>query len=204
MVEASTALSARSVVTTSDGQAPQAPSGIRRWVRLLPEVAILSLCIPLWLATAEWASTVGGPGPAFYPRLLIVLLVLAMIVRIAHEVLAIRRGIVEDEVEESLEEGVEMDASLIDMRRVAVVVGLSVAYVVATIFLGWVLASFFLVIAFLWLAGKRNPLIILAVALIFSLGMAYVFVKIVYISLPTGVGVFDEFTLRLFELLGVY
>lgn len=205
MAEVSTAASARSSVTSSDGKPSEPAGGFRPWMRLLPEVVILALCIPMWIATAEWTSTVGGPGPAFYPRLLILLLVLAMVVRIVHEVMAVRRGVTEsDDAEEALEEGVEMDASLIDMRRVAVVIALSVAYVIGTLFLGWVLATFILVIAFLWLAGKRNPLITLPVALIFSLGMAYVFVKIVYISLPTGVGVFDEFTLRLFELLGVY
>lgn len=205
MAEVSTAALARSSVTPSDDKPSEPAGGFRPWMRLLPEVVILALCIPMWLATAEWTSTVGGPGPAFYPRLLILLLVLAMIVRIVHEVIAIRRGIADTEdAEEALEEGVEMDASLIDMRRVGVVIALSVAYVVGTLFLGWVLATFILVIAFLWLAGKRNALITLPVALVFSVGMALVFVKIVYISLPTGRGVFDEFTLRLFELLGVY
>jgi putative tricarboxylic transport membrane protein len=109
-----------------------------------------------------------------------------------------------DEEAASLEEGVEMDASLIDMRRVGVAVALSVAYVIGSLFVGWVLATFLVVIVFLWLADKRNLLITVPVALLFSLGMAYVFVKIVYISLPTGVGAFDQFTVLLFELLGVY
>jgi hypothetical protein len=192
-------------VTTSDDKTERSSTGFRRWMRLLPEVAILALCIPLWVASAEWTSSVGGPGPAFYPRLLILLLVLAMAVRLVHEVMAIRRGVGESEdADEAMEEGVEMDPSLIDMRRVAVVILLSVGYVVASLFLGWVLATFVLVPVFLWLTGRRNLLITVPLALLFSLGMAFVFVKIVYIALPTGVGVFDQFTVLLYELLGIY
>ena len=191
---------------TTPGEKPsQPPSGLRRWGRILPEVVVIGLCVPMWAVTSDWKSTVGGPGPAFYPRLLIALLVFAMVVRIVQEVLSIRRGVIEEqEGEAALEEGVEMDASLIDMRRVVVAIALSVAYVIASLFLGWVVATFLLVIVFLWLTGKRNLLVTVPVALAFSLGMAYVFVKIVYISLPTGVGPFDQFTVLLFELLGVY
>jgi hypothetical protein len=204
MAEVSKATSARSSVTTPDDKSSESAGG-RPWLRLLPEVVLLALCIPMWLATTEWTSSVGGPGPAFYPRLLIGVLALALIVRIVHEAMAIRRGTAEGgDTEESLEEGVEMDASLIDMRQVAVVIALSVGYVAGTLYLGWVLATFLLVVSFLWLAGKRNPLITVPLAVALSLGMAYVFVKIVYISLPTGVGVFDQFTVLLFELLGIY
>lgn len=192
-------------MTTPRETSPQSPGGLRRWAVILPELVALALCIPMWLATNEWTSSVGGPGPAFYPRLLIGLLVAAMIVRLIQDVTSIRRGVAEpDEDSMVMEEGVEMDASLIDIRKVVVVIALSVAYVIASVYIGWVLATFAVVLAFLWLSGKRNPLIIVPVALVLSLGMVYVFVKIVYISLPTGVGAFDEFTILLFELLGIY
>jgi putative tricarboxylic transport membrane protein len=204
MAEVSTEAPARSSVTTPGVQTPD-PGGVRRWAAILPELVTIGLCVPMWAVTSEWRSSVGGPGPAFYPRLLIVLLALAMVVRIVQEVPKIRKGAVQlDAPEATLEEGVEMDASLLNMRRVMVAIALSVAYVIGTLYLGWVLATFLLVIVFLWLAGKRNPLTTVPLALTFSLGMAYVFVKVVYISLPTGVGVFDQFTVRLYELLGVY
>lgn len=190
-------------MTTPPMETPP-PTGLRRWAPIVPELVAIGLCVPLWIATAEWTSSVGGPGPAFYPRLLILLLVLAMVVRIVQDVISIRRGQPEVEQEVALEEGVEIEVSLLDNRRVVVGIALSVAYVIGTLYLGWVLATFVLVIAFLWLTGKRNALITVPVALVFSVGMALVFVKVVYISLPTGVWVFDQFTVLLFELLGVY
>jgi putative tricarboxylic transport membrane protein len=204
MAEVSTEAPVRSSVTTPGVQTPD-PGGVRRWAAILPELVAIGLCVPMWAVSSEWRSSVGGPGPAFYPRLLIVLLALAMVVRMVQEVANIRKGAVQlDAPEATLEEGVEMDASLLNMRRVIVAIGLSVAYVLGTLFLGWVLATFLLVVAFLWLTGKRNPLITIPVALTLSLGMAYVFVKVVYISLPTGTGIFDQFTVLLFELLGIY
>jgi putative tricarboxylic transport membrane protein len=200
MAELTTEAPARSNVTPTSQ-----PGGPRRWAAILPEVVAIALCVPLWTVSSGWTSSVGGPGPAFYPRFLIALLALAMVVRIVQEVRTVRLGIADaDDDEPPLEEGVEMDSALLDNRRVLVAIALSVAYVFGTLYLGWVLATFALVSAFLWLTGKRNPLITVPVALVLSVGMAFVFVKVVYISLPTGVGVFDQFTVLLFELLGAY
>lgn len=194
------------VPAADPGSAPASPSkGWRAWSALLPEIVTLILCVVLWQATAAWKSSVGGPGPAFYPRMLILLLALAMVIRLVHDLRAIRRGapvITEEEV--VIEEGAELDASLIDGRRVLVAIALSVGYVLATLFLGWVIATFCMVVVFLALTGRRNPLIVVPVALLLSVGFAYVFVKVVYISLPTGVGPFDSATVLLFELLGAY
>jgi hypothetical protein len=59
-------------------------------------------------------------------------------------------------------------------------------------------------VAFLWAAGKRQLLVTVPVAAAAALVFTYVFVKVVYMSLPTGVSVFDSLTAALYELLGVY
>jgi Tripartite tricarboxylate transporter TctB family len=194
----------------TDRASDAAPSGLsqlRRWAVLLLPLAGLVLCVPLWLATGAWAtSSEGGPGPAFFPRLLVGLFAFTMVVRIVQEIRAVRRGLaVADEDEEEIpEEGAELDTALISARQVAIVIAISVAYVVGTIYLGWVLATFLMVVIFLVLAGKRNLFIVVPVAAALSVGFAYVFVKVVYLSLPTGVGFFDSLSVRLFELIGAY
>jgi putative tricarboxylic transport membrane protein len=174
---------------------------------LLPPLAGIALCVPLWLATAKWPTSAEGPGPAFYPRLLIGLFAFSMVVRIVQDIRTVRRGVAavrgEDE-QEIPEEGAELDTALISGRRVAIVIAISVAYVVGTIYLGWVVATFLLVVIFLVLAGKRNLFIVVPLAAALSIGFAYMFVKVVYLSLPTGVGFFDELSVRLFELIGAY
>lgn len=189
--------------STSDSSPQSAPP--RLWLKVLPEVAVLCLCVVLWMPTRDFNSSVGGPGPALYPRVLIILLAVAMVVRMLQQLRENRTGAVAPvDSEAPPEEGAEFDESLIDHRRVGVAIAFSILYVLSTLFLGWTIATFVFSIVFLAMAGKRNPVIVLPTALVFSLGFTYVFVKIVYISLPTGSGVFDLITVRLFELMGIY
>jgi putative tricarboxylic transport membrane protein len=181
--------------------------GPNPWAALLPEVILLALCAFLWPYTNEWESTAGGPGPAAYPRLLLILLAAAMIIRLVQDVWKIRSGALDDpapDAEDMQEEGAEFERTLMSGRRLAIIVALSVAYVVGTMYVGWVLATFFTVVVFLYLAGKRNLLFTIPFGVVVAVGMAYVFVKIVYIPLPTGEGVFDDFSVFLFELIGAY
>lgn len=198
--------SQRTPDSRGSGEKPGWRSALRRWAVLLPPLVGIALCVPLWLATREWQTTVGGPGPTFYPRLLIGLFVLAMVIRFVQDMRVVRRGVVEtDEDEEAIpEEGAELDVSLISGRHVAIIIAISAGYVVGTIYLGWILATFLMVVVFLVLAGKRNLLLVVPIALGLALGFAYVFVKVVYLSLPTGVGLFDDISVLIFELMGAY
>lgn len=174
------------------------------WLRMLPEICALALCAVLYSRTGAWDTDVAGPGPAFYPQLLIWLLVVAMLVRIGQHVLAIRRervGVAEQH-EAPVEEGVEFDESAVSNGRLWQVIALSFGYVIATLYLGWVLATFVFVVLFLYLTGKRNLLITVPLGAVLAVGFAYIFVKVVYIALPTGVGVFDVLTVRLLQAIG--
>ncbi len=193
----------------SDAPAPTQPPTQRSgspWRKVLPELAAVGLCVVLWSRTLDFKSSIGGPGPAVYPRVLIGLFALAMVVRMLQQLRENRRAEAVGPVEhEALpEEGVEFDETLIDGRKVWVAIGFSILYVFSTLFLGWPIATLVFSLVFLLLAGKRNPLFIVPTALVFAFGFTYVFVKVVYISLPTGAGVFDLVTVRLYELMGIY
>lgn len=187
---------------------PSMLSHRRPWAALMPPLAGMGLCVPLWLVTDEWGMpSEGGPGPAFYPRLLIGFFAVCMVVRILQEIRTLRRGGVVaggEDAEAIPEEGAELETDVISLRRVAMAIAIAIGYVVGSIFLGWVVATFLLVVVFLVLAGKRNLFIVVPLAAALSIGFAYMFVKVVYLSLPTGVGVFDDLSIRLFELLGAY
>lgn len=194
------------LLATSKDSESSSEQASRLWMKYLPEVTVLCLCVVLWVPTNAFTTSVGGPGPALYPRTLIVLLAIAMVFRLVQQLRENRSGAVPVPVDDEAppEEGAELDESLIEHRRVWVAIGFSVLYVSSTLLLGWLIATFVFSIVFLVMAGKRNPLIVVPVALVFAFGFTYVFVKIVYISLPTGSGVFDLITVRLFELMGIY
>ncbi|MGH3359795.1 MAG: tripartite tricarboxylate transporter TctB family protein [Nocardioidaceae bacterium] len=171
-------------------------------MRLLPELVALAGCVVLYTKTLDLQGTGEGPGPAMYPRILIVLLAVAMVGRIAAQLWAIRRAAVTGSAPPA--DPVEDDELPVSLIRVGQVIALSVGFIVATIYLGWVLATAAFVPLFCWACGKRNLLITVPLGAVLSLGSAYVFVRLVYIALPTGVGAFDELTVRLFIALGIY
>jgi putative tricarboxylic transport membrane protein len=173
-------------------------------LRIAPELLVLALCVALLVATADMDTSAGGPGPAFYPRLLGYLLMVALLVRIGHQWRSDRR---EDDglgPENSGGEPSDFDPALISDQRVAWAVGFAVAYVVATIYLGWPLATFVFVLSFLWACDKRNLAVTVPVALLLTGTFTYIFVNVVYMSLPTGAWVFDSLTVAVYELVGIY
>lgn len=170
------------------------------WWRVLPEVVLIAVCVLLWITTSQWTSTVEGPGPAFYPRLLIGLLTACLVLRVAQEVRALRQRGSSRAGEVTPAEWPATGA--FDLRYTLVALGLAALHVWGSLWVGWVIATFLAVVVFLVLAGQRNPLVIVPLALGLSIGMAYVFIKLVYIALPTGTGVFDTATYGLLRFLG--
>ena len=81
-------------------------------------------------------------------------------------------------------------------------IGLVVLYPLATIFLGYPLATALLLITFVYLGGQRRWYIV-PLGTLASLLFTYVFSGLVYISLPRGVGIFDVLTASLYRLLGL-
>lgn len=172
-----------------------------RWRSLLPEAVTLVVCVVLFTQTLDLEGTSQGPGPAMYPRILIVLLALTMVVRLVSQLRALRRDAPRNAPSDS---AAEADVVAIPLVLVAQVVALSVGFVIATVYLGWVLATFLFVPVFCWATGKRNLLLTVPLGAVLALGSAFIFVRFVYIALPTGVGPFDELTVQLFIALGIY
>lgn len=176
------------------------------WRRVVPEVSVLAFCVLLYARTGDFDTTVEGPGPAVYPRLLIGLLAVAMLVRIGQTLLEVRRARTDTggHAADTVAGDVGPDGADISMARVWHAIGLSVGYVIATLYLGWVVGTFAFLVIFLFLTGKRRLWLTIPLSAGLTVMLAYVFVKVVYIALPTGVGVFDLFTLRLLQVIGAY
>lgn len=87
-----------------------------------------------------------------------------------------------------------------------IVLGLALAMIYAFVipWIGFTAAT--VAFLFLWfvLGGIRKPLQVVAVTLIGTLIVLYVFVKFALMPLDKGVGAFGEFTITLFRLLGIY
>ncbi|HET7876409.1 MAG TPA: tripartite tricarboxylate transporter TctB family protein [Methylomirabilota bacterium] len=83
-------------------------------------------------------------------------------------------------------------------------IALIILYVLAAPVLGFALATAGFIVGFLLLCGLRSPLGLAANTLVGTVGLLYLFVKIVYLPLPKGDGPFEAVTLALYRLLRIF
>jgi len=165
-------------------------------LHVLPEVVLLAAAVYLFVAALGFRQV--GPadqiGPGFWPQVLCVGIGIGALVRLGQKLRSREQRVAGDAAAEADE---------LRMPRVALGIALVVGYVVGMLFLGYILATALFLIAFIYLGGQRKWYVI-PLGIASSLLFAYVFLKVVYIALPSGVGIFDQLTVLLYELLGVY
>ena len=170
-------------------------------LELLPEVGIGLAAIYLWFVAGNFQNQ-GDPGqlgPGFWPRMAAIGLLAAVLVRIVQTIRDRNRPIVH--VVSEFDEYAEDDIPL-SWSRFSIGLALAVGYVIATLFIGYLFASAIFLTAFIWIGGQRKwyvPLVGIGGALVF----VYVFIGVVFVALPTGVGIFDTITVAIYGLLGI-
>jgi hypothetical protein len=167
---------------------------------IVPELALLIGAGYFFYLAGDFEGQAepGQLGAGFWPRMAAVGLAIALAARIIQTIRARKRPIVK--VRSQIAE--EEEVADVDWPRVGIAMGLAVGYVLGTMFLGYLIATAAFLTAFIWLGGQRRwyvPLISIALAL----ASAYVFIGIVYVALPTGVGIFDAVTVEIYRLMGI-
>lgn len=172
--------------------------------QILPEIGFIILAAYLWYRTGEFREVRGDAlGPDFWPQLLTVLLGLTACVRLVRNLFLLRRA--NQRADDALPaEDEDSDDEPISRRKASIVIALAIGYVPSVIYLGYPLATTLFLVVFLWLAGKRNWLAIIPVSIIGAFVFTYTFQEIVFVALPTGVGVFDAVTVWFYRLVGIY
>lgn len=165
-------------------------------LNILPEIVLIAAAVYLFVVALGFKQV--GPsdqiGPGFWPQVLCVGIGIGALVRLGQKLRSRERQVVGDAASEADE---------LRMPRVALGIALVVGYVVGMLFLGYILATALFLIAFIYLGGQRKWYVV-PLGIASSLLFAYVFLKVVYIALPSGVGIFDQLTVLLYEFLGVY
>ena len=169
---------------------------------VVPEIVLLIGAVYFFYLAGRFGGGETEPGqlgPGFWPRMAATGLAIALVARIFQTVRARNRPIVKIRSEFPEEEDEDVE---VDWPRVGIAMGLVFGYVLGTMFIGYLFATAAFLTAFIWIGGQRrwySPLI----AIVGALVSAYVFIGIVYVSVPTGVGIFDTVTVRIYELLGI-
>jgi putative tricarboxylic transport membrane protein len=146
------------------------------------------------LAASRGLDSVAAPGqlgPAFWPRLVLIGLIVACLVKAVQETRAPAPS--QAEVGPPLARG-----------RLAAAVALIVLYVLLAPALGFPLTTAAFITAFMALSGMRSPLMLGLNAVGGTMALLYLFVKLVYLPLPKGDDPFETLTLALYRALGIF
>ena len=172
----------------------------------LPYAAVLAVALYLYQVTASFASLgrEGQLSPAFWPRAVLMLLMLVCAFEIA-SALFFRRGrraVARPEPAAGEGEG-EGEAPRYPML-LAAGIGLTIAYVPGLQALGFFVATAIYLAAFMVVGRYRRPLVIVVTSVAGSLAFVFVFMKVVYVSLPLGMGPFRELSAWVLAALGIH
>lgn len=91
-----------------------------------------------------------------------------------------------------------------DNLRAVFGLALTVLYGIAIPTIGFPLATLLFVIAWSALGGVRRPVVLVSVSVIGTVVLLYVFVRLALMPLNRGSGAFDQLTVGLYQLLGIY
>lgn len=183
-----------------------------------PFVIVFAAGIWLWTVANDFAikTTLGRAGPDLWPKMILVLLIGAAIWGVADALFksrpdddtsilianASRSAGHEDDAREDLAAATDGDGERHPRFAIAGIAAM-LGYVAIIPYVGFVIATFLLLLAIMLAAGYTRVLRAIAISFIGAFVFFIVFQRIVYVSLPHGEGPFKELTLALMALLGV-
>ena len=134
----------------------------------------------------------GQLGPGFWPRVVLVGLGLTCLVKLASE----RR------TNRAADEAGTL--AVISRRKLTEAIAAIVAYVLLTPVLGFPFVTAAFIATFMVLCGSRSLAAVAANAVVGTVLLLYLFIKLVYLPLPKGEGPFETLTLLLYRMLGIF
>ncbi|MBI2509141.1 MAG: tripartite tricarboxylate transporter TctB family protein [Betaproteobacteria bacterium] len=189
-------------------------AGNARTIRALPYAIVGAAAGYLYYVAShfQFHARAGTLGPDFWPEAILALMIAACV----YEVVKIagfgaRAGEVGGVLEEIVEESAEKHADVgpVSAPReshpwlLPLGMGATILYVLAVPLLGFFLATTIYLAAFMVIGGYRRRGVIASVSLIGTLLLLFIFMKLVYVSLPIGQEPFSRVTLFLMQVMGI-
>lgn len=138
----------------------------------------------------------GQLGPGFWPKVILIGLCLACLAKLVGDWRA--RG------QRGMEALAPAATAPVARATLLAAVALILLYVFVTPLLGFPLATAAFIACFMALAGARTAGKIAGGAVIGTIGLLYLFVRVVYLPLPKGDGPFEALTVGLYRALGIF
>lgn len=182
----------------------------------VPYVVVLLIAGYLFYRTTLFGFDAPGGriGPDVWPKAILGLMVLTCAYEIIKNLLFSDakfqvRGVLESIVEQTPAEQIPVDDVQLPQERtyphlLLLGAGMTVAYALLIDKLGFFLCTTLFLAGFSWAGRYRRPGVILASSLIGSLVFMFMFMKIVYVSLPLGTGPFEQISILLMKLMRIH
>jgi hypothetical protein len=135
----------------------------------------------------------GQVGPAFWPRVILILLMMSCVLKALESYLAFGKGIADM--------GVESAPPNVSVSKLIAMIILVLAVVPGMEILGFALANFIFLILFIRIAGMRKLPSLIVTSLLGTIFLLYLFGKVVYLPLPKGDWIFNDLTIFIYRLL---
>ena len=164
---------------------------------------VLALALLLALnAQTHFRSAPEELGPRFWPRLCLAAMLALTALDAALAFRAARRP--SGAIDEAAAPASGPERAPESMGLLFAGLLLVIAYAVATVVVGFPLATVLFLVAFSYLGGYRHLPSLLLIAFGMTSVLLYIFVYLVYVSLPLGVSPFLEMNVALYRLLGIF
>ncbi len=176
------------------------PSSLaERLTGLLPYVALLAAAAGLWLKAGQIdpGPPGSGLGPASWPKLVIGAMAAACCYELVRRMVARRPGTASAEPAALEEEPGPAGPAVAALAA-------SASYLLLFETVGFAADTFMFVLLLMWLGGFRRWKLMLPISAGLTLGLMFVFMKLVFVPLPLGTGPFSLFSQALLRLLGIH
>lgn len=183
------------------------PGTRANWRKALPYVLVVAFALWLYRVSDSFAASdvPGRIGPDAWPKIALGLMIFTGCLGIVKALFA---GPAHESAQHAPASAGE-DAPVLNPpelypRMVWVAIAATVVYVFLWSLLGYFLATVVYSMALMWVGRQRRFGILAGAGVGFALFFMFLFMKIVYVSLPLGVEPFSQVSLALMSLMGIH
>ncbi|MCC6212590.1 MAG: tripartite tricarboxylate transporter TctB family protein [Burkholderiales bacterium] len=183
-----------------------------RLARAAPYAVLLGVAAGLYAVAGrfEFSAPAGRIGPDAWPKLVLGLLAVVCLYEIVRSLSAGREisGLLQSLLEQAADgpagEAPAGDAAEAgSWRRLATGIGVTILYVALIGVLGFTVATVLYLAAFMRAGNYRRYPVIATASVAGTAVLVFVFMRVVYVSLPAGIGPFATFSFAVLSLIGV-
>ncbi len=182
-----------------------------RGEKTLPYVIVLAIVGFLYFRATQidFVAPGGRIGPDVWPKAILALAAVACLYEIAKNLLFGKwvrdmTGVLGSVLKDVPGQDVPDEPALASYPQLLWTgIAMTVLYVVLIEKLGFFLCTAIYMALFMWVGRYRRPGVILATSLVGSLAFMFMFMKIVYVSLPLGVEPFAQVSFALMRVMGI-